>query len=213
VTLYLLDENVLRELKRGGHKNVHQWISTVDDTDLRISVATLFEKRRGAEALMKRDPQRARGIFNGIEALERSFADRLIPIDGPVVAEWTRLLGGRNKDRWDVALAATARIYGLVIVTRTSPISRAVASGSSTHSKRLPKFWTLRRRQVSRQKRLHSSMRLPDACPSHPIARSLGSDASPTVAPRWNTRSPCQLQASRFESIEDGQLVVVGRYL
>lgn len=59
-----------------------------------------------------------RGIFNGIEALERSFADRLIPIDGPVVAEWTRLLGGRNKDRWDVALAATARIYGLVIVTR-----------------------------------------------------------------------------------------------
>jgi hypothetical protein len=60
VTLYLLDENVLRELKRGGHKNVHQWISTVDDTDLRISVATLFEKRRGAEALMKRDPQRVR---------------------------------------------------------------------------------------------------------------------------------------------------------
>jgi predicted nucleic acid-binding protein len=62
VTLYLLDENVLRELKRGGHKNVHQWISTVDDTDLRISVATLFETRRGAEALMKRDPQRARDL-------------------------------------------------------------------------------------------------------------------------------------------------------
>ena len=55
MTLYLLDENVLRELKRGGHKNVQQWIATVDDTDLRQSVATLFEKRRGAEALMKRE--------------------------------------------------------------------------------------------------------------------------------------------------------------
>jgi len=55
LTLYLLDENVLRELKRGGHKNVQQWIATVDDTDLRQSVATLFEKRRGAEALMKRE--------------------------------------------------------------------------------------------------------------------------------------------------------------
>jgi predicted nucleic acid-binding protein len=103
VTLYLLDENVLRELKHGGHKNVHQWITTVDDTDLRLSVATLFEKRRGAEALMKREPERAQRILDGIEALEKSFSDRIIPIDGPVVAEWTRLLGTKNKDRWDVA--------------------------------------------------------------------------------------------------------------
>jgi predicted nucleic acid-binding protein len=118
VTLYVLDENVLRELKHGGHKNVHQRIATVDDTDLRLSVATLFEKRRGAEALMKREPERARRILVGIEALEKSFSDRIIPIDGRVVAEWTRLLGSKNKDRWDVALAATARVHGLVVVTR-----------------------------------------------------------------------------------------------
>lgn len=118
MTLYLLDENVLRELKHGGNKNVHQWIATVDDTDLRLSVATLFEKRRGAEALMKRDPERARRILDGIEMLEKLFSDRIIPIDGPVVAEWTRLLGNKNKDRWDLALAATARVHGLIIVTR-----------------------------------------------------------------------------------------------
>lgn len=118
MTLYLLDENVLRELKHGGHRNVQQWITTIDDTDLRLSVATLFEKRRGAEALMKRDPERARRILDGIEALEKAFSDRIIPIDGPVVAEWTRLLGSKNKDRWDVALAATARVHGLVVVTR-----------------------------------------------------------------------------------------------
>ncbi|MGV1768022.1 type II toxin-antitoxin system VapC family toxin [Rhizobium rhizogenes] len=118
MTLYLLDENVLRELKHGGHENVHQWIATVDDTDLRLSVATLFEKRRGAEALMKRDPERARRILDGIGILEKSFSDRIIPIDGPVVAEWTRLLGNKNKDRWDLALAATARVHGLIIVTR-----------------------------------------------------------------------------------------------
>nr|WP_208394375.1 type II toxin-antitoxin system VapC family toxin [Pseudochelatococcus lubricantis] len=116
----MLDENVLRELKPGGHENVHRWIATVDDTDLRLSVATLFEKRRGAEALMKREPERARRILDGIEALEKSFSDRIIPIDGPVVAEWTRLLGNKNKDRWDVALAATARIHGFVVVTRNT---------------------------------------------------------------------------------------------
>lgn len=118
MTLYLLDENVLRELKRGGYRSVQQWIATIDDTDLRLSVATLFEKRRGAEALMKRDPERARRIIDGIEALEKAFSDRIIPIDGRVVAEWTRLLGSKNKDRWDVALAATARVHGLVVATR-----------------------------------------------------------------------------------------------
>nr|WP_255647788.1 type II toxin-antitoxin system VapC family toxin [Ensifer sp. IC4062] len=116
----MLDENVLRELKRGGHKNVQQWIATVDDTDLRLSVVTLFEKRRGAETLMKREPERARKILDGIEALEKTFSDRIIPIDGPVVAEWTRLLGNKNKDRWDVALAATARVHGLIVVTRNT---------------------------------------------------------------------------------------------
>jgi predicted nucleic acid-binding protein len=118
VTLYLLDENVLREFKRNGHENVHRWIETVNDTDLRLSVATLFEKRRGAEALLKRDPDRARKILDGIESLEKIYADRLIPIDGPIVAEWARLLGSKNRDRWDVALAATARVHGLVLVTR-----------------------------------------------------------------------------------------------
>ena len=79
MTLYLLDENVLREFRHGGNKNVHQWITTVDDTDLRLSVATLFEKRRGAEALMKREPERARRILDGISMLEKSFSDRIIP--------------------------------------------------------------------------------------------------------------------------------------
>ena len=46
------------------------------------------------------------------------FSDRIIAIDEPVVAEWTRLLGNKNKDRWDVALAATARVHGPVLVTR-----------------------------------------------------------------------------------------------
>ncbi|MER8887502.1 hypothetical protein [Mesorhizobium sp. M0816] len=28
------------------------------------------------------------------------------------------MLGGKNKDRWDLALAATARVHGLILVTR-----------------------------------------------------------------------------------------------
>jgi toxin FitB len=118
VTLYLLDENVLRELHDRGNANVRRWLATVDDANLRLSAATLFEKRRGAEALKRRDPARATKFLSSINNLERAFADRILPIDAPVAADWARLLGGKSKDRWDLALAATARVHRMVLVTR-----------------------------------------------------------------------------------------------
>ncbi|MBY5790232.1 type II toxin-antitoxin system VapC family toxin [Rhizobium leguminosarum] len=118
MTGYLLDENVLREFSPRGNANVRKWIASVDDTELRLSVATLFEKRRGAEMLKRRDPGRAAAIIRGIATLEKVFADRILPVDATIVEEWTRLLGAKNKDRWDLALAATARVHRLVLVTR-----------------------------------------------------------------------------------------------
>ncbi len=118
MTPYLIDENVLREFGARGNANVRKWLATVDDSDLRLSAATLFEKRRGAEMLKRRDPARAANLLKTIGAIEKAYADRIIPIDASVVAEWTRMLGSKNKDRWDLALAATARVYDLVLVTR-----------------------------------------------------------------------------------------------
>nr|WP_204347228.1 type II toxin-antitoxin system VapC family toxin [Rhizobium laguerreae] len=113
-----MDENVLREFSPRGNANVRKWIAGVDDAALHLSVATLFEKRRGAEMLKRRDPERAAAIIRGIANLEKAFADRILPVDATVVEEWTRLLGAKNKDRWDLALAATARVHRLVLVTR-----------------------------------------------------------------------------------------------
>ncbi|MER8575631.1 type II toxin-antitoxin system VapC family toxin [Mesorhizobium sp. M1409] len=118
MTRYLLDENVLREFTSRGNTNARKWLATVDDADLRLSVATLFEKRRGAEMLKRRDPERAATLLSAIAALEKAYADRIVPVDAAVVEEWTRMLGGKNKDRWDLALAATARVHGLILVTR-----------------------------------------------------------------------------------------------
>lgn len=120
MTRYLLDENVLREFGSRGNAKVRKWLATVDDADLRLSVATLFEKRRGAELLKRRDPARAAILLNAITSLERAYDDRIIPVDADVVEEWTRMLGVKNKDRWDLALAATARVHGLVLVTRNT---------------------------------------------------------------------------------------------
>lgn len=117
---YLLDENVLREFGPRGNAKVRKWLASVDDSDLRLSVATLFEKRRGAEMLRWRDPDRATALLKAIAALEKAYADRIIPVDAVIVAEWTRMIGSKNKDRWDLALAATARIHDLVLVTRNT---------------------------------------------------------------------------------------------
>jgi predicted nucleic acid-binding protein len=97
VTAYLLDENVLRELRARGNTNVRKWIAAVDDSDLRLSVATLFEKRRGAQMLKRKDTARAALLLDGIAALEKAYRDRIIPVDAAVVAEWTRLIGNKNK--------------------------------------------------------------------------------------------------------------------
>jgi predicted nucleic acid-binding protein len=118
VTIYLLDENVLRELHPKGHARVLAWYATVSTDDLRISAMTFFEKRRGAERLGRTDPDRAATILEGIKALEAAYGSRVVPIDGPVAGEWARLLGAKDKNQRDRALAATARVHGFILVTR-----------------------------------------------------------------------------------------------
>jgi len=54
-----------------------------------------------------------------LNALEAVYGSRLVPIDGPVAAEWARLIGAKeDKNQRDWALAATARVHGFVLVTR-----------------------------------------------------------------------------------------------
>jgi predicted nucleic acid-binding protein len=79
---------------------------------------TLLEMRRGWEAKRKLDPVRAAEGLARLVAIEATFKDRIIPIDAPIAAEWARLVGEKDKHRDDMALAATARVRGLVLVTR-----------------------------------------------------------------------------------------------
>lgn len=79
---------------------------------------TFFEKRRGAQRLRRTNPGRATAILAGIEALEAAHGSRIVAIDAAVVAEWTRLLGAKDKNQRDRALAATARVHGFILVTR-----------------------------------------------------------------------------------------------
>lgn len=118
--LYLLDTNVFREVQKGpqGHPNVRAWLGTVDDADLRLSVMTIVEARRGIAKLAKSDADRAGKLERSLDAVVAAYRQRVVEIDRDVAAEWGRLIGEKDKHRDDMAFAASARVHGGVLVTR-----------------------------------------------------------------------------------------------
>jgi toxin FitB len=118
--IYLLDTNVLSELRKGRRCNsgVTAWFSEVADADLGLSVLVVGEIRRGIEAVRRRDEARATALDQWLARLLRDHGERILPVDRPVAEEWGRLTAVRAASVVDVLLAATARVHGLTLVTR-----------------------------------------------------------------------------------------------
>ena len=116
---YLLDTNVLRELgKTSPHKNVAAWLNSVDDADLAISALTVREIAKGVAKLRKTKPETAAALDAVVSAIFDAFEGRILPIDRPVAAAWGESLAESEKHVDDTGLAATARVHGLIVVTR-----------------------------------------------------------------------------------------------
>lgn len=116
---YLLDTNVLRELgKTSPHKNVATWLRTVDDADLAISALTVREVAKGVAKLRKTKPETAAALDAAVTAIFDAFEGRILPVDRPVAAAWGVALADSEKHVDDAGLAATARVHGLIVVTR-----------------------------------------------------------------------------------------------
>jgi predicted nucleic acid-binding protein len=79
---------------------------------------TMFETRRGLERLKKTAPVLAAAKLAQLDPLETAYGARLVPSDAAIATEWARLLGAKDKNQRDRALAATARVRGFVLVTR-----------------------------------------------------------------------------------------------
>jgi hypothetical protein len=124
VSLYLLDLNVLQAITPGGDGHVAAWLRTVRDDELRVSSVTFFEKRRGWERERRKRVAAGRDTADvdvklaAAAAIEAAYKDRHVPLDTEIHAELARLLGAKDKNLRDTALAATARVYKMVVVTR-----------------------------------------------------------------------------------------------
>jgi predicted nucleic acid-binding protein len=103
---FLLDTNVISEIRRGRDPHVHAWAAAVDPAELYLSVLTVGEIRKGIETLRNRDPEQADVFANWLQLLHTRFADRILSVDArrrPVGSfqRATTSQHGRQPDRRD----------------------------------------------------------------------------------------------------------------
>ncbi|MGD1062890.1 MAG: type II toxin-antitoxin system VapC family toxin [Terracidiphilus sp.] len=116
--MYLLDTNVISELRKTKpHGAVIAWLGSVGNNDLFISEVVIGEMQAGAERTRLQAPEKAAEIERFIDKVLSSYA--VLPLDAVVFREWARLIHGKSRDLTeDAMIAATARVNGMVIVTR-----------------------------------------------------------------------------------------------
>lgn len=121
--MYLLDTNVVSELRKGARANagVMRFIKRVadDDAPVYISVITLGELRRGVELIRHRgDRAQAEALETWLQGLLDDYADQILEFGADEAQVWGRLRVPQPENALDKQIAATALTCGLTLVTR-----------------------------------------------------------------------------------------------
>jgi predicted nucleic acid-binding protein len=117
---YLLDTNVISELRKGrrADANVTAWFADLADEEIFLSVLTIGEIRRGVEGVRRRDPDSAAVLDRWLALLNEAHGDRILPVDRAIAEEWGRMNTPDLLPVVDGLLAATAQVLRLTLVTR-----------------------------------------------------------------------------------------------
>lgn len=119
--MYLLDTNVLSELRRGlrGNPGVNAWFATVAIADVYISALVLGEISKGVATSRRRgDYIQAVNLESWLHRLPDAFGNRVIPVDAGIAEAWGQMYAVRNVPAVDGLMAATAKVNNLTLVTR-----------------------------------------------------------------------------------------------
>lgn len=122
MTGYLLDTNVVSELRKGRRANssLLAWFESAHDNELFLSVLAIGEIRCGVERIRAKDPAQARALEDWLRELEAGYADRILPITSSIANRWGRLSSGDPPSVVDCLMAATALENDLTLVTRNT---------------------------------------------------------------------------------------------
>jgi predicted nucleic acid-binding protein len=117
---FLIDTNVLSELRKGARAdvNVRRWFEGIDENSIFLSVLVTGEIRRGIESIRKRDTRAASALERWLDNVMKAHSERVLPVDATTADEWGRLDVRGRLPVVDGLLAATARVHALTLVTR-----------------------------------------------------------------------------------------------
>jgi predicted nucleic acid-binding protein len=117
---FLIDTNVLSELRKGARAdvNVRRWFEGIDENSIFLSVLVTGEIRRGIESIRKRDLRAASALERWLDNVLQAHSERVLPVDAAAADEWGRLDARGSLPVVDGLLAATARVHDLTLVTR-----------------------------------------------------------------------------------------------
>jgi hypothetical protein len=116
--MYLLDTNVISELKRvRPHGGVVSWFGQVEPDQIFVSVVSFAEIQAGVEKTREQDAEKAAAIEAWLDAeVDRRL---VLPLTLPIMRKWAKLMHRRSDALMiDALIAATALHHGLAVVTR-----------------------------------------------------------------------------------------------
>jgi toxin FitB len=119
---FLLDTNVISEIRKlqRTDPNVAKWVAQTPVKEIGTSVLVLAEIRRGIELKRRRDAEQAAALDRWFAQMRTRLGDRVLPIDEPIAEAWALLSVPDPLPLIDGLLAATAKVHGLMLVTRNT---------------------------------------------------------------------------------------------
>lgn len=117
---YLLDTNVLSELRKGRRcdAKVARWARATALQGHYISVLSIGEIYKGIELLRRRNEKQAALLDIWLRSLEDQYEDAVLTVSTDIAKRWGELNALRTLPVIDGLLAATALEYNLSVATR-----------------------------------------------------------------------------------------------
>jgi len=121
--MFLIDTNVISESRKIGSgradPGVIEWLSRTAPGAVFISVITLFELELGVLRVERRDPAQGRALRQWLDnTVKASFEGRILSLDPEIAVACAALHVPDSASERDAWIAATARVHGLIVVTR-----------------------------------------------------------------------------------------------
>ena len=120
MTGYLLDTNVISEIRKGdrANSNLLAWFDAAREEELFLSVLVLGEIRSGIERIRQKDPAQTRSLERWLLTLETNYSERTLPVTSAIADQWGKLTALSPLSVVDGLMAATALVNDLTLVTR-----------------------------------------------------------------------------------------------